>query len=180
MRGSITANATGRRWSEWYGLNDTAWTELDTSFKPSYQVGWEFNGLSGMRWTYGASAAYILPWPRQPDVGMRHELVLAGSAAYDISDRLVASYGLDLQPLYQAPAMAGGYAEIQLPSAQTATFSYYVSERFAVRLGGIYSTHFELLTDGRHGHPTFTQRWAAALTMTFGRIPEAWGEHYYQ
>ncbi len=180
MRGFVAVNAVGSLISESYGLPDTAWTHLDTLFRPSYQAGWEFNGLRGLRWTYGASAAYILPWPRQRDTGLKHGLVLAASAGYDISDRLVARYDLDLQPLYQAPAGAGGDARISLPSAQRATFSYYVSERLAVRLGGSYSTGFELLTDGRHGHTAFTQRWAMALTMTFGRIPEGWGEDYYQ
>jgi hypothetical protein len=179
MRGFFTANVQARRQSQSYDLTDTAWTELDTSSSRSFQVGCEFSGLRGLRWSYGASAAYVLPWPALPDSGMRHQLVLAGSASYDITDRLVASYGLDLQPFHQAPASPGGTAHISLPSEQTLMFSYYLSERFAVRLGGRYGTEFDHHYGTHYRRTDFHHRWSAVLTMTFGRIPSGWGVHYY-
>lgn len=179
MRGFFTANVEAHRRSEWYDLTDTAWTELDTSLRRSYQVGWEFNGLSGLRWSYGASAAYVLPWPHLPDSGMKNQLLLAGSVSYDITDRLVASYDLDLQPLYQAPDHPGYDARISLPSLHTVMFSYYLSERFAVSIGGHYQTSLIHDHTSYYNHTSFSHRWSAALTMTFGRIPAGWGVHYY-
>ncbi len=175
MRGFITADVAGFFLSERHDLTDTAWTVLDTSIRPSYRIGWEFGGLGGLRWSYGASAAYFLPWPVMPDSGVRHRAALAGTAAYDITDRLVAGYELDLEPAYRVAVARGAYARISLPAVQTATFSYYASERFAVRLGGNYTAQLDLSTDGRHVYPAFRQRWTAALTMTFGRIPAGWG-----
>lgn len=179
MRGFFTANIDEHFRRESNARTDTAWTDLDTSFRRSYQVGWEFNGLSGLRWSYGASAAYILPWPRQPGVGMQQQFDLTGSASYDITDRLVASYDLDLQPLYQAPAHLGYDARISLPSLHTVMFSYYLSERFAVRIGGHYQTSLIHDYTSYYNHTSFSHRWSAALTMTFGRIPGGWGVHYY-
>jgi hypothetical protein len=179
MRGFFTANVEAYRQSQSYDLTDTAWTELDTSSDRSFQVGWEFSGLRGLRWSYGASAAYVLPWPREPDNGIQHKFELAGSASYDIADRLVASYDLDLQPFYQAAAVPGGTARISLPSVHTLAFSYYLSERFAVRLGGRYETEWDHYGAQQYSRTEFRHRWSAALTMTFGRIPAGWGVHYY-
>lgn len=178
MRGFFTANVQANRQSRSYDLNDTAWNELDTSFRRSYQVGWEFSGLRGLRWSYGASAAYVLPWPALPDSAMRHQLVLAGSASYDITDRLVASYGIDVDPFFSPAPQSNWDNHFSLPSTHTLGFSYYVSERFAVRLGGLYETSFDLHYGERYSNTRFRHRWAAALTMTFGRIPSGWGVHY--
>jgi hypothetical protein len=180
MRGFVVANATGWWQRNWFGVIDAPWTQVDTSsFNPSYRIGWEFAGLRGLRWCYGASAAYILPWPHLPDSGMRHRLVLSGSAAYDITDRLVASYGLDLEPLQQSPGTPNGASRLSLPAVQTAVFSYYLSERFAVRLGGRYETEFDHYYGQDYRRTEFSHRWSAALTMTFGRIPAGWVAHYY-
>jgi hypothetical protein len=179
MRGFLTANLQARRQSQSYDLTDTAWTELDTSFRRSYQVGWEYSGLSGLRWTYGASAAYVLPWPRLPDSVMRHQLMLAGSASYDITDRLVASYGIHVDPFYSPAPQSNWDNHFSLPSTHTLVFSYYVSERLAVRLGGLYETGFDLHYGEHYSNTSLRHRWAAALTMTFGRIPAGWGVHYY-
>ena len=179
MRGFFTVNVEAHRRTEWRDETDSSWVELDTSFRRSYQVGWEFCRPVGLRWTCGAWAAYVLPWPRQLDIGMQHQFKLGGSASYDITDRLVASYDLDVQPLYQAPAVPNSIAHFSLPAAHTFVFSYYVSERFAVRLGGLYETSVNSY-DNRYSHRIdLSHRWAAALTMTFGRIPYGWGVHYY-
>jgi hypothetical protein len=178
MRGFLTADIDAHFRSESYDVTDTAWAEIDTSFHRSYQVGWEFRRLVGLRWTYGASAAYVLPWPRtQPRV--EHRLELTGDASYDITDRLVASYALEIAPYYSPAPQAYWDNLFALPSAQTLVFSYYVSERFAVRLGGRYDTGFDLQYGEHYSHADFRHRWAAALTMTFGRIPSGWGVHYY-
>ena len=179
MRGFFTANVEARRLSVSHERTDSAWTELDTLFRPSCQVGWEFSGLSGLRWSYGASAAYILPWPVLPDSGMRQQLVLAGSASYDITDRLVTSYRLDLQPFHQSPVSPNGTSHLSLPAVQAIVFSYYLSERFAVRVGGRYGTEFDHYYNSHYHRTEFRHRWSAALTMTFGRIPAGWGVHYY-
>ena len=179
MRGFFTANVQARRQSQSYDLTDTAWTELDTSSSRSFQVGWEFSGLRGLRWSYGASAAYVLPWPRLPDSAMRHQLVLAGSASYDMTDRLVASYGIDVDPFFSPAPQSNWDNHFSLPSTHTLVFSYYVSERFAVRLGCLYETGFDLHYGERYSNTRFRHRWAASLTMTFGRIPSGWGVHYY-
>ncbi len=178
MRGFFTANVQAFRQSQSYDLTDTAWTELFTSFRRSYQVGWEFSGLRGLRWSYGASAAYILPWPALPDSGMRNQLMLAGSASYDITDRLVASYGIDVDPFFSPASQSNWDNHFSLPSTHTLVLSYYVSERFAVRLGGLYEAGFDLHYGEHYGNTSFNHRWAAALTMTFGRIPSGWGVHY--
>jgi hypothetical protein len=179
MRGFFTANVEGHRRTEWIDEDDSAWVELDTSFRRSYQVGWEFSRPVGLRGTYAASASYALPWPRQPDMGMQHQFKLGGSASYDITDRLLGSYDIDFQPLYQAPVQPDGIAQLSLPTAHTLGFSYYVSERFAVRLGALYEVRINRYDDRYNHRIDLHRRWAMALTMTFGRIPSGWGVHNY-
>ena len=178
MRGFFTADVDAHYRRESFDVTDTAGTALDTSSSRSFQVGWEFNGLSGLRWSYGVSASYVLPWPREPDSGMQHQLALAGSASYDVTNRLVASYDLGARPLYQVPPAPGGTARLSLPSVHTLMFSYYLSERLAVRLGGRYETEFDHYYAPGVNRTEFSHRWAAALTMAFGRIPAGWGAHY--
>jgi hypothetical protein len=178
MRGFVVVDIGAHFRSESYDVTDTAWAEIDTSFHRSCQVGWEFSRPVGLRWTYGASAAYVLPWPRtQPRV--EHRLELAGDASYDITDRVVASYALGVAPYYSPAPQADWDNLFALPSTHTLVFSYYVSERFAVRLGGHYETDFDLHFGQHYSNPSFRHRWSAALTMTFGRIPSGWGVHYY-
>jgi hypothetical protein len=178
MRGFLTSNVDAHYQSESYDVTDTAWAEIDTSFRRGYQVGWEFSRPVGLRWTYGASAAYVLPWPRtEPRV--EHRLELAGDVSYEISDRLVASYGLDIAPHYSPAPQPYWENLFALPSTHTLVFSYYLSERFAIRLGGRYTTGFDLRYSEHASSSSFKHHWAAALTMTFGRIPSGWGVHYY-
>jgi len=177
MRGFLTADIDAHFGSLSYDASDISWTKIDTSFHRSFRVGWEFRRPVGLRWSYGASAAYALPWPRtQPRV--EHRLELTGDASYDMTDGLVASYAVGVTPYY-SPAPTPYWDNLfELPSTHTLVFSYYVTERFAVRLGGRYTTDFDLQYRERYSRSSIKHHWAAALRVTFGRIPSGWGGLY--
>jgi hypothetical protein len=178
-RAFLTANIGVHTRKEWHREADTSWAELDTSSYRSYRIGGEFSRLVGVHWAYGGSAVYILPWPRRSDGVTQQQAQLQGSVSYDLTDRLAASYTLDIAPSYSLGPTRYHYRHLALPSDHELVFSYYISQRFAVRLGGRYETRFDSQDNWYDHRYDFRHRWAAALTMTFGRIPADWGMHYY-